>query len=174
MRAACIFVLQSLASCESIDVPPMRLPIALLTTCLLLGSVRGQAYASEPQPDEPPPIVHASVDRILGHWQRGEGEAIIEVTERDGVYSGVIVWSEKRPKTVGTAIFRGLRFSQDDGVWHGRAYSIKRKREVPIDIEVLKRDALELTAHILFFKKRVDFRRIERATLAVLQQERGL
>ena len=33
-------------------------------------------------------------------------------------------------------------------------------REVPIDILVPKLDELELTAHILVFKKRVDFRRI--------------
>lgn len=152
----------------------MRVPIALLTTCLLLGGVQARVHASEPQPEEPPPIVHASVDAIVGHWQRGEGEAIIEVSEHDGLYRGVIVWSERRPETVGVAIFRDLRFEPSSGAWYGRAYSIKRKREVSIDIEVVKPDQLELTAHILFFKKRVEFKRVAGATLAALRSATDL
>jgi hypothetical protein len=152
----------------------MRVPIALLATCLLLGGIRTTAHASGPQPEEPPPIVPAQVDHILGHWQRGQGEAIIEVSQHDGVYRGVIVWSERRPETVGIAVFRELRYDAEEGAWHGRAYSIKRKREVPIDIEVPKHDHLELTAHILFFKKRVDFERVADSTLAALQPKPGL
>jgi len=49
------------------------------------------------------------------------------------------------------------------GTWHGRAYSIKRKREVRIDIEVPNVDQLKLTAHVLFFSRRVHFKRIQNA-----------
>lgn len=138
---------------------------------LLLGS---PAQASEPDPEGPEPVVLAHASQILGHWQRGEGEAIIEVSERHGVYRGVIVWSDKRPETVGIEVFRGLRYDPGERVWHGRAYSIKRKREVRIDIEVPKRDALELTAHILFFTKDVDFHRVPHAKLATLQSDTDL
>ncbi|NNE48365.1 MAG: DUF2147 domain-containing protein [Rhodothermales bacterium] len=106
---------------------------------------------------------------ILGYWQRGEGEAIIEVKRHMAGYQGVIISSERRPETVGIVVFRELRYDQEAGDWHGRAYSIKRKREVPIDIEVPSANRLELTAHILFFKKRVQFKRIPDVQVAGLQ-----
>lgn len=125
--------------------------------------------ASESDHDEPELVVSAHADRILGHWQRGEGEAIIEVSEHNGVYRGFIVWSEKRPETVGVEVFRELRYDPNERSWHGRAYSIKRKREVRIDIAVPKPEALELTAHILFFTKDVAFRRIPHTKLASIR-----
>lgn len=148
--------------------------VAVLAACLFLGGVSGLAYASGPEPEEPGPIVLAGTERILGHWQRGEGEAIIEISEHDGMYRGVIVWSERRPDTVGIEVFRQLRYSSEDRAWHGRAYSIKRKREVTIDIEVPKHEELELTAHILIFKKHVDFTRVPKAEVAARQAARGL
>lgn len=152
----------------------MKGSIAVLVWCLLVACLTPTAHASNPEPEEPPPIVLAGAEDILGHWQRGAGEAIIEVSERDGLYRGVIVWSERRPETIGIAVFRDLRFDAEEGAWSGRAYSIKRKREVPIDIEVPKPDHLELTAHILFFKKRVDFTRVASSTLAALQSDADL
>ena len=146
----------------------------VLATCLLSGGLPGDAFAAGPDADEPGPIVLADTSQILGHWQRGEGEAIIEITERNGVFSGVVVWSERRPETVGIEVFRQLRFSTEDGEWHGRAYSIKRKREVPIDIVVPKPNELELTAHILFFEKDVDFKRVPTAVVAKHGVKTGL
>ena len=146
----------------------------LLATCLLSGGLPAAAGAAGPDADEPGPIVLADTSQILGHWQRGEGEAIIEITERNGVFSGVVVWSERRPETVGIEVFRQLRFSTEDGEWHGRAYSIKRKREVPIDIVVPKPNELELTAHILFFEKDVDFKRVPTAVVAKHGVKTGL
>lgn len=145
----------------------------LFATCLLLGSLPAAAGAAGPD-DEPGPIVLADTSQILGHWQRGEGEAIIEISERNGVFSGVVVWSERRPETVGIEVFRQLRFNNEDGEWHGRAYSIKRKREVPIDIAVPKPNELELTAHILFFEKDVDFKRVPTAVVAKRGVKTGL
>jgi len=138
---------------------------------LWIGGLQTTASASGPEDDEPEPIVIADAERILGHWQRGEGEAVIEVSERDGVYFGVIVWSERRPDTVGIEVFRGLRYDTDAREWRGHAYSIKRKREVPIDIELPKADALQLTAHILIFTKRVAFKRVPVAKMAALRAE---
>jgi hypothetical protein len=118
--------------------------------------------------------VLAQNERILGHWQRGEGEAVIEITERDGIYRGVIVWNIRRPETVGIEVFRGLRYDAESGQWKGRAYSIKRKREVRVDIEVPKHDHLDLTAHIMIFTKEVDFRRVPHGELAALRGLSGL
>lgn len=146
--------------------------LVFLAGCLLLGSAR--AAASGPEPEEPGPIVLAGEERILGHWQRGEGEAIIEITERDGIYRGVIVWSQRRPDTVGVEVFRNMRYDPEAREWHGRAYSIKRKREVRIDVEVREPHQLELTAHILFFTRDVEFKRVSSAEIAALQASRGL
>ena len=123
----------------------------LLAGLLLVGSLHTTAYASEGD---------AKDEQILGYWQRGEGEAIIEVRRTAKGYHGVIVTSPLRPETVGIEVFRKLRYDAEEGAWHGRAYSIKRKREVRIDIEVPKADQLDLTAHILFFSRRVQFKRI--------------
>ena len=123
----------------------------LLAGWLLVGSLHTTAYASEGD---------AKDEQILGYWQRGEGEAIIEVRRTAKGYHGVIVTSPLRPETVGIEVFRQLRYDAQEGAWHGRAYSIKRKREVRIDIEVPKADQLDLTAHILFFSRRVQFKRI--------------
>jgi hypothetical protein len=84
------------------------------------------------------------------------------------------VWSQRRPETVGIEVFRELRYDPAEREWHGRAYSIKRKREVPIDIEVPKRDELELTAHILIFKKDVDFKRVPNAQIAARRAKSDL
>ena len=127
---------------------------------ILGGGLHTVAYAA----DQP-----GTDANILGYWQRGEGEAIIQVRRHADGYHGVIVRSERRPETIGIEVFRELRYDEEAGAWHGRAYSIKRKREVPIDIEVPHANALELTAHILIFKKRVQFKRIPDAQVAGLQ-----
>lgn len=146
-----------------------KVPIALLASWLLLGGLHTTAYASGPQPDETEPSAPANADNILGHWQRGEGEAIIEVRQHPGGYHGVVVASERRPEIVGVEVFRQLRYDKDTSTWHGRAYSIKRKREVRIDIVVPDANRLELTAHVLIFSRRVQFNRISAANLARLQ-----
>ncbi|MFW2386777.1 MAG: hypothetical protein ACN4G0_00455 [Polyangiales bacterium] len=134
--------------------------VALLGGWLLLGALPTAAYASD---------TAAEVPDILGYWQRGEGEAIIEVRRQGEGWQGVIVDGGKRPETVGIVVFRELRYDKTDGAWHGRAYSIKRKREVPIDIKVQSADAFELIAHIMIFKKRVDFKRIPDKKVAGIQ-----
>jgi hypothetical protein len=123
----------------------------LLAGLLVVSSLHTTAYADTKE---------ANDARILGYWQRGEGEAVIEVRRQADGYHGVIVSSERRPETVGIEVFRQLRYDAEEGAWHGRAYSIKRKREVPIDIEVPNADELKLTAHIMIFTRRVEFKRI--------------
>ena len=124
---------------------------ASLAGLLFVGGLHTTAHASGVAPKD---------GRILGYWQRGEGEAVILVTRHAEGYHGVIVSSEKRPEIVGVEVFRQLRYDAKAGTWHGRAYSIKRKREVRIDIEVPNDEQLELTAHVLIFSRRVQFKRI--------------
>lgn len=143
-------------------------------SALLVLAGRPARGSAEPQNEDSRASDSAPVERLLGHWQRGKGEAIIEITERDGVYRGVIVWSRKRPETVGTEVFRSLRYDAEEGEWHGRAFSIKREREVPIDVRLLHEDQLELTAHILFFTKDVEFSRVPSSKLAALRAKTGL
>jgi hypothetical protein len=135
----------------------MKVSFALLAGLLLVGGLRTTAHASGVEANDP---------QIVGYWQRGEGEAIIEVRRNAGGYHGVIVSGGQRPETVGIEVFRELRYDAENGTWHGRAYSIRRKREVRIDIEVPKADQLDLTAHILFFTRKVHFKRIPDAEVA--------
>ena len=44
----------------------------------------------------------AHPDAIVGYWQGGEGEAVVEIRRRADHYHGVIVASERRPETIGT------------------------------------------------------------------------
>jgi uncharacterized protein (DUF2147 family) len=146
---------------------------ALAGALLALGAVAASSGVSAQDSDESAPAALAHSEQILGHWQRGKGEAVIEISEHDGVYSGVIVWSHKRPETVGIEVFRGLRYDPEAREWRGRAFSIKRKREVRVDIALPEHDQLELTAHILIFTKDVEFTRIPSARLAALRGKRG-
>jgi hypothetical protein len=147
--------------------------LAVCSALLVLAGTPAPG-AAEPQSEAPQAADSAPLERLLGHWQRGKGEAIIEITEREGVYRGVIVWSQKRPETVGIEVFRGLRYDAEDEEWHGRAFSIKREREVPIDVRLLDDNQLELTAHILIFTKDVEFTRVSRSKLAALRAKKGL
>jgi len=124
--------------------------IASLVGLLVFGCLHTTAYASDAE----------AKDGILGYWQRGEGEAVIEVRRQADGYHGVVVSSTRQPEIVGIEVFRQLRYDAEAGKWHGRAYSIKRKREVRIDIEVPAADQLKLTAHVLIFTRRVQFKRI--------------
>jgi hypothetical protein len=151
-----------------------KMSLGLLAGCLLLGGFQTAAYASEPPTEEPEPRVPASADRILGYWQRGEGEAIVEVSQHAGGYHGVIVASERRPEIVGTEVFRKLRYDAEESAWRGRAYSIKRDREVRIDIVVPNADELKLTAHVLIFTKRAHFKRIPSSDFAARPADPGL
>ena len=178
-----ILVMRDASFCESIVLwrerssPVLtsnKMSLALLAACLLLGGFQTAAYASEPPTEEPEPRVPASADRILGYWQRGEGEAVIEVSQHAGGYHGVIVASERRPQIVGTEVFRQLRYDAEESAWYGRAYSIKRNREVRIDIEVPNADELKLTAHVLIFTKRAHFKRIPGSDFAARPAEPGL
>jgi len=147
----------------------------VLAGLLLVGSLPTQAHAEGVESVESVEgadsagTTELGVERIIGYWQRGEGEAIIEVRRTPTGFSGVIVTSEKRPETVGIEVFRDLKYSAEEAEWHGRAYSIKRKREVKIDIEVPKADTLDLTAHIMIFTRKVHFTRIPDQQVAGLQ-----
>lgn|GEM_PF-2303211 len=171
MLNGAVFRVQKTTVYENIDVPrrpkgegpipaSKEVSVVLLASLLLAAALHARAYASaEPAHD----------DRILGYWQRGEGEAIIEVRRHANGYHGVIVASERRPEIVGIEVFRDLRYDAQERGWHGRAYSIKHQREVRVDIEVPNADHLELTAHILVFRRRVHFTRIPDKVVAGLQ-----
>lgn len=149
---------------------PKKALLVLIASVLVLSGLHATADASGPDNDETEPTAPAHTDHILGYWQRGEGEAIIEVKPYAGGYHGVIVASERRPEIVGIEVFRHLRYDEEKRTWHGRAYSIKREREVRIDIEVPNTDRLELTAHVFVFSRRVDFTRIPAAAFAQRQR----
>ena len=98
-------------------------------------------------------------DGIVGYWQRGEGEAVIEMRLREDGYYGVIVESERRPHVVGTEVFRGLRYDPDRRRWLGRVYSIDRDREFKIQMTLPDRNRFVIRLRLLFFSRTVQFNR---------------
>ena len=98
-------------------------------------------------------------DAIVGYWQRGEGEAIVEIRRRADHYHGVIVASERRPETIGTEIFKSLRFDSERRCWHGRVYSMARDREFSIEMTLPDPNRFVISLRVLFIRKSVQFNR---------------
>jgi uncharacterized protein (DUF2147 family) len=117
------------------------------------------AQASGPQPRDAASSTSAQADGILGYWQRGEGEAILEVRREADGYHGVIVASEQQPKAIGTEILKSLRYDAEDGVWRGRVYSMSRDKEYKIEIGIPDSGRFVMTARVLFISRSVQFNR---------------
>lgn len=125
-----------------------RVAVAVLVAVMAVQALPGRAHATGAYPDA-----------IVGYWQRGEGEAIIEIRRRADHYHGVIVASERHPDTIGTEIFKSLHFDPERRRWHGRVYSMARDREFAIEMTLPDPDHFVISLRILFIRKSVQFKR---------------
>jgi uncharacterized protein (DUF2147 family) len=133
--------------------------LALLASLAALSALVPQARANDRSPSQPA-IAHGDpADGILGYWQRGEGEAVIEIQRESTGYSGVIVASERHPEAIGTEIFKSLSYDVADQLWRGRVYSIERDRDFKIQMELPAPDRFVIRLRILFFSRSVEFKR---------------
>ena len=66
-----------------------QVPLALIVALTVVHGLGSGARATVVQGDA-----------ILGYWQRGEGEAIVEIRRRADHYHGVVVASERRPEII--------------------------------------------------------------------------
>lgn len=133
--------------------------MALVVTALFFGASESTARAAGPEQQDPTDAVGAQADQILGYWQRGEGEAIIEVRRQAGSYHGVIVASEQQPETIGTEILKSLTYDPRDGVWRGSVYRMSNGKEYKIAINIPDSDRFVMTARVLFIRRSVQFSR---------------
>jgi uncharacterized protein (DUF2147 family) len=133
-----------------------QITVALVATVLFLHALQPRALASGRVPHNPE-AAHA--DEILGYWQRGQGEAVIEVRRQADGYHGVIVASERQPELIGTEILKSLRYDAQERVWRGRVYATTRDREFKIKIAVPDSGHFVMSARVLFISRSVQFNR---------------
>jgi uncharacterized protein (DUF2147 family) len=125
-----------------------RIAAAVFATAITLQTCTPLARATGAHPDA-----------IVGYWQRGEGEAVVEIRRRGDHYDGVIVASERRPETIGTEIFKSLRFDAERRCWQGRVYSMARDREFSIEMTLPDPNRFVISLRVLFIRKTVQFNR---------------
>ena len=125
-----------------------QVPLALIVALTVVHGLGSGARATVVQGDA-----------ILGYWQRGEGEAIVEIRRRADHYHGVVVASERRPEIIGTEIFKSLRYDTDRHRWRGRVYSIARDRDFDIEMSLPEPDQFVISLRVLFIRKSVRFSR---------------
>ena len=140
--------------------PELRaLSMQMLAALVSLHLSHGVALADEPGGSSGVAVGGTHASSIVGYWQRGEGEAVIEIRARGDGYDGVIVASERRPEVVGTEVFRSLRYDSERRRWLGRVYSIDRDREFKIQMTLPDPDRFVIRLRLLFFSRTVQFNR---------------
>ena len=136
-----------------------QITMAVVATAAFFSAFQPAARASDVALQDRGDAVGAPADEIVGYWQRGAGEAIVEVRRYQDGYRGVIVASERQPEAVGTEIFKSLRYDAEDGVWRGRVYSMSRDKEYKIKIGIPDSGRFVMTARVLFISRSVQFHR---------------
>jgi len=123
-------------------------------TVALVAALSG-AYGLEP-------LAHATGNRedaILGYWQRGEREAIVEIRRQADHYQGIVVASEQHPEIIGAEIFKSLKYDHEHRRWRGRVYSIARDRDFDTDMVLRDSEHFVISLRVFFIRKSVEFHR---------------
>lgn len=136
-----------------------QITMAMVAATVFFSAFQSVAQASDLASQDQGDAARAPADQIIGYWQRGEGEAILEVRRHEDGYRGVIVASERQPETIGTEILRSLRYDAKDGVWRGRVYRMSNGKEYKIAIGILDSGRFVMTARVLFISRSVQFSR---------------
>lgn len=137
----------------------LHIAIALLATATTLQAFQPTAHASGAGAPDPTGAIRSGADGILGYWQRGEGEAIVEIRRHATGYHGVIVACERQPELVGTELLRSLQYDAARGVWRGRVYAPSRGKEYSAEIGTLESGRFVMTVRAAFIKRSVQFNR---------------
>ena len=136
-----------------------QITMAMVATAVFFSAFQSVAQASDLASQDQGDAARAPADQIIGYWQRGEGEAVIEVRRHKDGYRGVIVASERQPQTIGTEILKSLRYDAEEGVWRGRVYRISNGKEYKIAIGIPDSGRFVMTARVLFISRSVQFSR---------------
>ena len=136
-----------------------QITMAMVATAVFFSAFQSVAQASDLASQDQGDAARAPADQIIGYWQRGEGEAVIEVRRHKDGYRGVIVASERQPQTIGTEILKSLRYDAEEDVWRGRVYRISNGKEYKIAIGIPDSGRFVMTARVLFISRSVQFSR---------------
>ena len=100
-------------------------------------------------------------DSITGKWNGAGNPAIVQIQNKGSYYEGVIVDDDENPGLVSTVIFKNLVYSAVKGVWHGKLYSVKKKKDFDVKIRMNESDKFTMTVDAGLRSKTVEWKRVE-------------
>jgi len=73
-------------------------------------------------------------NNIIGSFKKDGGESTIEVKYKNRFFQGYIVENNKKPESVGTHLFRDIKYDANKMLWVGKLYVKKRDKLYDFDI----------------------------------------
>ncbi|MDR1592139.1 MAG: DUF2147 domain-containing protein [Prevotellaceae bacterium] len=99
-------------------------------------------------------IISVDAQNITGIWITEKSESKVEIFERNGEYSGKIIWikvpTEKDQKNVGTVILKNF-IRKDDKTCEGMIFAPHLNKNLKGTITVKSENEIEVRGHFAFF-----------------------
>lgn len=111
----------------------------LVTICILISGMTLNAQTS-----------------ILGTWNTGKENTIIEITEEDGVCSATFISSDNAKLKIGSQFLKDVKAVKAE--WKGKLYSVKKKKWYDVTLKE-KGDILEAKVKAGLMKKTLEWKR---------------
>jgi uncharacterized protein (DUF2147 family) len=70
---------------------------------------------------------------LVGKWNTGQHNTIVEISELDGELNGKFVSSDNDRVEIGKIMVKDLKF--EDGIWKGEIYSMRRESWMPAEFK---------------------------------------
>ncbi len=102
-----------------------------------------------------------NADSIVGKWKDTEGTAVVRIESKGGYYEGVVVEDAENPGVVSTTVFKNLVYDSGEGVWKGTIYSIKKKKEFDVKIQMADSGNFTMTVKAGLGSKKLDWDRVQ-------------
>jgi hypothetical protein len=89
---------------------------------------------------------------LIGTWNTGQDNTIIEITEIDGIPSGKIKTSDNPKAAIGNVILKDVKKKGE--IWKGKIYAAKRQEWYDAEISQ-KGNVIKIEISVGFFSKTV-------------------
>ncbi len=100
-------------------------------------------------------------DDLSGSWDTGEHNTVVKIFEKEGVYVGEIISSDKSAEAVGKQIIKDLK--KDEGEWEGKLYAARKKKWV--DAKMSREDeTLKIKVKVGFMSKTIEWKKAKTET----------
>jgi uncharacterized protein (DUF2147 family) len=100
-------------------------------------------------------------DSITGKWKGAGNSAVVQIQNKGSYYEGVIVEDAQNPALVSTVIFKNLAYSAVYGVWQGRIYSVKKKKDFDVTIRMKDSDKFTMIVDTGRRHRMVEWKRVD-------------